>query len=154
MSHKAALVIAAAVTAFFMVIFGGLLAAVVLPAARAAAPSAAPTVLQPVTVAPSATPEPAAADQQVAVSPDMAAAIALAAAPGAALNSPPDLVLFQNIVAYEVSLDQGLVYVDANTGAVLSNGAAAAAVPPVFGRGEGEGREHGGDGFWEGGFDD
>ena len=61
-----------------------------------------------------------------AVSADQAAAIALAAAPGATLARQPELVSFQGAAAYEVALDQGMVYVDANTGQILYNGAVAA----------------------------
>lgn len=63
-----------------------------------------------------------------AISPQTAGAIALAAAPGANLMATPELVSFQGAVAYEVRLDRGNVYVDANTGNVLYNGAAA---PPA-----------------------
>ena len=56
------------------------------------------------------------------VTPDQAANIALQAAPGAVLLSQPELVNFQGVMAYEVALDQGLVYVDATTGQILYNG--------------------------------
>jgi uncharacterized membrane protein YkoI len=56
-----------------------------------------------------------------------AAQIALQAAPGAVLLQPPELVDFQGIVAYEVILDIGTVYIDANTGEILYNGIS---VPP------------------------
>ena len=54
--------------------------------------------------------------------PDQATNIALQAAPGAVLLSQPELVNFQGVMAYEVALDQGLVYVDATTGQILYNG--------------------------------
>ncbi|MBK9714018.1 MAG: PepSY domain-containing protein [Kouleothrix sp.] len=79
------------------------------------------------------------ASQAYAVSRDIAVAIGQAAAPGAALAKPPELVDFQGVVAYEVVLDRGSVYVDANTGQVLYNGAAAA---PSGRRGEHEDGEH------------
>ncbi len=72
---------------------------------------------QPQVVQPTATP--------YAVSADGAAAIALAASPGASLLATPELVDFQGTVAYEVRLDRGNIYVDATTGKVLYNGAPA-----------------------------
>lgn len=62
-----------------------------------------------------------------AVSAEQAQQIALGAAPGAALSKPAELVLYQDRPSYEVTLDRGLVYVDAQSGAILANGAAAPA---------------------------
>jgi hypothetical protein len=42
-------------------------------------------------------------------------------APGASLLATPELVDFQSRAAYEVRLDRGVVYVDANSGEVLSS---------------------------------
>jgi len=98
--------------------------------------------LQPTAVpAPTAPPAPA-----YAVSPDMAATIAMNAAPGASLTRQPELVDFQGTVAYEVTLDRGVVYVAANNGQVLYNGAVVTAASGGHGRehegGEHEGGEH------------
>jgi uncharacterized membrane protein YkoI len=80
-----------------------------------AAPATAPAG------APKATAAPA-----YAISATKARDIALGvAAPGAALLKAPELVNYQGTPAYEVSLDKGLVYVDAQSGKVLLNGAAA-----------------------------
>jgi uncharacterized membrane protein YkoI len=57
-----------------------------------------------------------------------AATIALQAEPGAVLLKPPELVNFQGVVAYEVVLDLGIIYIDANTGEILYNGIS---VPPA-----------------------
>jgi hypothetical protein len=57
------------------------------------------------------------------ISGDAAAQAALSASPGAQLTSAPELVDYQGVVAYEVRLDAGLVYVDAGTGSVIFNGA-------------------------------
>lgn len=73
-------------------------------------------------VAQQADPPPAPA---YAFSPDMAAAVALNAAPGATVTAN-ELVLFEGTPAYEVLTDRGAVYVDANSGQVLYN----AATPP------------------------
>jgi uncharacterized membrane protein YkoI len=58
-------------------------------------------------------------------SPEQAANIALQLAPGAALLSVPELVNFQGVMAYKVSLNTGIVYIDANSGQVLYNGTKA-----------------------------
>ncbi len=62
----------------------------------------------------------------VALSPARAIWIAMNAVPGSALMKEPELVLFQGALAYEVMLDQGTLYIDANTGQILYNG-----IPPV-----------------------
>jgi uncharacterized membrane protein YkoI len=80
----------------------------------AAGPTAAPTA------APTAPPAPT-----YAVSADQAVQTALGSAPGAVLVDSPELVRYQDRVAYEVLLDRGPVYVDATSGQVLYNGAAA-----------------------------
>ncbi len=69
-----------------------------------------------------------------AVTPDRAAQIAMATAPGASINGTPELVDFQGIISYEVNTTVGLIYVDANTGAVVFNSAAQV---PVQGSGGG-----------------
>jgi hypothetical protein len=114
---------AAALTAFVLVIAGGVAAVVSQPQAVAAEATALPT----------AAPTEAAS---VAVSPDMARAIALAAAPGATVQRDPELVIYQGAVAYEVALNSGAVYVDANSGVVLANTAVAQPQQPRFGEGE------------------
>jgi uncharacterized membrane protein YkoI len=81
-----------------------------------------------------------------AVSSNQAASIALGAVPGAKLTRAPELVLFQGKAAYEVVLDLGKVYVDANSGQVLYNGAAAATSPaPTGGGGHEDGEHEGGE---------
>lgn len=82
------------------------------------------------------------------VSAQMAAAVALSFAPGSTLSKAPGLVSFQGTPAYEVLLDQGVVYVDATSGQVLYNAVTAPSnVAP-------SGRERGGDDGGEGGGDD
>ncbi len=68
---------------------------------------------------------PAAASQPAKhnISPDQAVAIALNAEKGAILSKPAELIDFQGTVAYEVTLDRGVVYVDANNGNVLYDSA-------------------------------
>jgi uncharacterized membrane protein YkoI len=98
--------------------------------------------------APIAQPRPALPQPEptYAISPETAAAIALGAAPGTTLSRVPELVSFQGMVAYDVLLDRGTVYVDATSGQILYNGAAVAVAS-----GGGGGHE---DGEHEGGGDD
>lgn len=83
-----------------------------------------------------------------AISPAQAVLVALSAAPGNTAQTAPQLVSFQGIAAYEVALSGGLVYVDANSGAILYNAATAPAVaaPQFIGSDDGheghEEREH------------
>ncbi len=99
------------------------------------------------------------------ITPDMATTIAVNAGYGGHMTRGPELVLFQGTVAYEVLFDSGVVYVDANTGAVLFNNAVvfagssassapsapsappvAQAAPPTTGGGGGGGEGGGDDG--------
>ena len=75
------------------------------PARASAAPAAAP-----------------AAAPQITLSSDAARDIAVRAANFATMIRTPELVRFEGKVAYEVGFTRGVVYVDANTGAVLFNG--------------------------------
>jgi uncharacterized membrane protein YkoI len=68
-------------------------------------------------------PAPASQQPKYAVTPEQAASIALQAEKGAVLLKQPDLVEYQQAVAYEVTLDRGMVYVDANSGKVLYDSA-------------------------------
>ncbi len=56
-----------------------------------------------------------------AMSAERAALIALDATVGARLQQTPVLVRFEGVAAYEVQLDRGTIYVDAQTGAILYN---------------------------------
>jgi hypothetical protein len=76
---------------------------------------------------PAPTPTPVPTETVYPISPDLAAYIALSVAPNAYLVKPPELVLFRGVVAYEVTLNTGQVYVDANSGAILWNGAVVSA---------------------------
>jgi uncharacterized membrane protein YkoI len=77
----------------------------------------------------SAAPNVAPAASPVPVSADAAGQIALAAAPNTTITAAPFLVDFQGTVAYEVATGAGLLYIDANTGTILFNGAAPAPAP-------------------------
>jgi uncharacterized membrane protein YkoI len=67
-------------------------------------------------------PEPTAT--QYLVSPDLAIYLAQSAAPNSYLIRLPELVSFQGTVAYEVTFNTGRIYIDANSGQILYNGAA------------------------------
>ena len=64
----------------------------------------------------------AAAVPQIAISAESALYTAIAATNNATMIRAPELVRFEGQVAYEIGFTRGVVYVDANTGAVLYNG--------------------------------
>lgn len=80
-----------------------------------------------------------------AISPDAAGAIALGSAPGSTLTRTPELVSFQRIAAYEVLLDRGAMYVDANSGQILYSGATVAVASGGGGKHHEGGEHKGGD---------
>ena len=65
---------------------------------------------------------------QYPVSAQNAIDVALKAVPGAILVRPPELINFKDTPAFEVTLDQGVVYVSAATGEILYNSAAVIVV--------------------------
>ncbi len=69
---------------------------------------------------------------RVALMPQRALEIALIAVPGTVAQRMPEPVDFQGAVAYEVLLNTGAVYVDANSGVILYNGAVAQAAQPAY----------------------
>ena len=144
MNQRMAFILAGGLTAFMLVVIGAVAATVIVkPAAVAnAAQVQAPAAAQP------------ASGISVQLSADQAAQIALNAAPGATLTRAPELVSFQGTVAYEVVLNQGAVYVDANGGQVLFNGAAASDLA-LTGNSRGERHRDGGSNqLFEGDQDD
>ena len=70
-----------------------------------------------------AVPAAQAAQPTASLSAEAARNIAIDASGGATMIREPELVLFEGKVAYEVGLTRGVVYVDANDGTVLFNGA-------------------------------
>lgn len=78
------------------------------------------------------------------VSADLAIYLAQSVAPNSYLAEPPQLVIFQGTVAYEVTLSTGRVYVDANNGAILY-GAAILPNPPGSNSNSGGERDGGDD---------
>ncbi|MBC8159710.1 MAG: PepSY domain-containing protein [Roseiflexaceae bacterium] len=60
-----------------------------------------------------------------AITAGQAEAAALQAYPNATLTRMPEVVDYQGTLAYEVTLDQGTLYVDAQTGTLLADGVVA-----------------------------
>jgi len=75
-----------------------------------------------------AAPAPSTSAPVVALTPQQALALGLQQVPDSSALKMPELVDFQGKVAYEVVLNLGVLYLDANTGAVLYNGVSAPAV--------------------------
>jgi hypothetical protein len=71
--------------------------------------------------------------QTYPVTPELAAQIALNIMPVASLIQTPELVSYERVVAYEVLLDRGPVYVDASTGKMLNSVEVAAVAPATSG---------------------
>jgi uncharacterized membrane protein YkoI len=123
MKQHATLIISVIITAFLLVLIGGVTASLMSSDTSQAEPRAAPTTSS----APDAAPTTSSTPAEPAITADRAALIALDAAVGARLLHDPELVNFEGSTAYEVSLDQGMVYVDAQTGDVLANQASTLA---------------------------
>jgi hypothetical protein len=64
----------------------------------------------------------AAAPVPATISPQDALLVASIAAPNAKVLRRPELVNYQGVVAFEITLDAGVMYVDANTGTLLYDG--------------------------------
>jgi len=142
MIRKNALLMASALTAFVLVLIGGIAGKLSgVASAEEAQPTAASVAVDEVALATVLQQREGAyrdlidqANQLLAatavapeavypVSADTAVAIVLTTVRGGELTGPPELVDYMGAAAYEVSLVQGLVYVDANTGKILANGA-------------------------------
>ncbi len=86
--------------------------------ARSAAPARSAQPAQTQAPAAAAAAQPAAPS----LSPEAAINIAINASNGKRMTREPQLVLFENQVAYEIGFTNGAIYIDANSGAVLYNG--------------------------------
>lgn len=170
MNQKIAFALAAALTAFVLVVGGALAGRMTQPpAAPTTAPL--PTEVQSLitqreaeyrarleeanqalanayaaqsaaTATPAPTPEPLAATApQVQLSPQDALFIAAFNVPNARILGIPELVDYQGAVAYEVHLAQGTLYIDAQDGTLLYNGASQTTLQGSSHGGEHE-REH------------
>jgi hypothetical protein len=159
MPQKTVLLISTALTAFVLFVGGALAGRLIQPKVIAASPTGSPEVLASFqqreaayqdliqqandrlqqaystqTVQPTSTattlPQNTTSAPTVTLLPAQAAGIAFQFAPGTILLSVPELVDYQGIVAYEVILNTGLIYVDANNGQVLYSSTAAIASFP------------------------
>ncbi len=154
MSKKMLFGIAGGLTLFMLVVIGVTAVSILTRSQTAAvAPQA-----QAAPVIPAASGNQAQASDpstQVALSSQQAAQVAMNLVPGASLTRTPELVNYNGTVAYEVILNQGTLYVDANSGQVLNAPAQPSNGSGRFGRDGGrEQHEGGGLGGFFGGNDD
>jgi len=121
--------VAGALTGFVLILMLGVGLTVMLRSAVAArtlptTPADVPQIqVEALQIEPTATPISPANHNAPRLAADQAAQIAANLVPNAQLVRTPELVDLQGTVAYEVVLKQGVAYIDANTGAVLFNGA-------------------------------
>jgi hypothetical protein len=141
MNRRTTRLIVAAAAAIILVVIG----IVVMNRSSSTGGSPQPAVASPQSAV--ASPQPASATVSQSgnypVSTDQAGTIALASAPGATMTGAPMLVSYQGAIVYEVTLDTGMVYVDATSGKVLANTATNAATAAPNGGQGGEGGEGG-----------
>lgn len=123
MNQRLAFLLAGTLTAFMVVLMGGV-AMTVLVRAFVPAPTSVQTEFLPTNPAPAvaATSQESIAPLVAArLTPEQATRIAQTTLPRTHLSRTPELVNYNGTVAYEVVLDRGTIYVDANLGTVLSS---------------------------------
>ena len=124
MNKKFALVLAGVLTAFFVLMVGSIVALIIVQplVAQHRAPSS-DIQSQPIQSQPSLSGQAnvAVSTLSTKIQSAQAVQIALTTLPRSTLVTPPELVSYQGIVAYEVKLDRATLYVDANTGKILAN---------------------------------
>jgi hypothetical protein len=113
MTQRLAMILAGALTVFVLMLIVGVAVTVAIRSFVTAHAVVQPAV--PAATASTSTTRPIA----VKLSSDQAVQIAVKLAPQAKVVRVPELVSYQGTVAYEVLLNQGSVYVDANNGQVL-----------------------------------
>lgn len=124
MSRQMVLIISGMITMLVMVVMLGVGATVAIQSTLAArmsnalVPAANTNTLQPIA---------AMNTTNVTLSADQAASIAQKTAPTAKITATPELINLQGTIAYEVKLNNGVIYIDANNGTVLYNSTASAA---------------------------
>lgn len=132
MNQRLALLLAGALTAFLLVLMGSVASVLVVlpgifPQAQAQTEvNAQPQLNAQFQTAPIAQPVGVSNQVTVKLTPQQAARIAQTTAPRARLSGTPELVNYNGTLAYEVVLDRGTLYVDANNGTVLTNGTTTA----------------------------
>jgi hypothetical protein len=121
-------------TAITLGVIGGVFKSANASRAAAANPAyAAPVTYQIITPAAQSTTDMQPITIAAAITADQAAQAALVAAlPNSALASQPELVDFNDVMSYEVKLaDDSILYVDAQTGALLYNSLTGTANPVI-----------------------
>lgn len=129
MNQRLAFLLAGTLTAFMVVLMGGV-AMTVLVRAFGPAPTSVQTEFLPANPASAvaATSQESSAQSVAArLTPEQATRIAQTTLPRTRLSRTPELVNYNGTVAYEVVLDRGTIYVDANSGTVLSSATNSAA---------------------------
>jgi hypothetical protein len=134
MNRRTTRTLAAVAAAIILVVIG------IVVANRSSSTGSSP---QPVVASPQPASATVAQPSNYPVSTDQAGTIALASAPGATMTGAPMLVSYQGAIVYEVTLDTGMIYVDATSGKVLANTATNAATATPNGGQGGEGGEGG-----------
>ncbi|NNJ13712.1 PepSY domain-containing protein [Chloroflexales bacterium ZM16-3] len=136
--------IAAVVAAIILVLIGVVIAN--RPSNTSSTPSTTTTAPQPAIAT-------IAQQGSYPVSPEQASGVALASAPGATITGAPMLVSYQGAIVYEVTLDTGMIYVDATSGQIIANTATNATTALTTGGQGGTGGTGGtgGEGDHEGG---
>jgi hypothetical protein len=124
MNQKFALVLAGILTAFFIVMVGSIVTLMIVPPLVAQpSPPSSSVQAQPIQSQPSLSGQSnvAVSTLSTKIQSAQAVQIALGTLPRSTLVSPPELVSYQGIAAYEIKLDRATLYIDANTGKVLAN---------------------------------
>ncbi|NJP05005.1 MAG: hypothetical protein HC837_04940 [Chloroflexaceae bacterium] len=136
MKQHATLILSVLITVFLLVLIGGvttsLMSSNTAPTNQPTTPAASGSATSetPANDTPTLTP----GEVEATISAERAALIALDAAVGSRLMQDPELVNFAGTVAYEVNLDQGMVYVHAQAGAILENQSNSSAATPTSGQ--------------------
>lgn len=123
MSKRGALILSVILTAFILVLVGGVVARVVPANAPVSEGAPPPANLEDRPASVGAREQPRSAPSPApALTPEQAVAIASSFVPGASHAGTPELVSLEGTLAYEVRLDRGPVYLDANSGRLLQDG--------------------------------
>ena len=140
MKQRSTLILTTIVTAFGLTLLGGVAGRVITNANPVTPNTVVETEQMPyqnanyqIQAQPAqAVPSAPASQSTVAITPDKAALVALSNVSGGTLLQTPELVDFEGSVAYEVLLDSGTLYIDANNGQVLYNSLIVSASLPAY----------------------
>ncbi|MBI3966954.1 MAG: hypothetical protein HY329_15075 [Chloroflexi bacterium] len=125
MTQRSAVYVSLGLTTFVLVLLWSILSRLAGPSndppQTSLVGSAATTVAVATTPARVLPPETTSSVSAPTITPNVATAIGLAHAPGATLLREPEVVDFDGVLAYEVLLDRGQIYVAATSGQVLQS---------------------------------